>query len=160
MDQSLDIGEVADELPDLADALDDPRLRPVGLVGGAVAVLIGVLFHLSPGGFWGSVVAGVLIFVGVPLFCLGLAAPEPEREDTPFRLGIDLSPQQRRIVAGGSLLLVLSPMLVAALGPYIGFTLPLWLASATLAVLGCVLILTGFIAWTSRELSESTSTPR
>lgn len=157
MDRSLDVGHVSETLPDLRYALEDPRLRPLGLVGGFSLVLVGALLQFPPlNGFWTSVVSGVLVFVGVPLFCVGLAAPEPDAEDDPFNLGIELSPEQRRIVAIGSLLVLCSPIVVAVLGPAVGFSLAIWLAAAAFALVGAVLILTGFIAWTSRRLGETT----
>lgn len=157
MDHSLDVGHVAEALPDLHRLLEDPRLRPIGLVGGFSLVVVGVLLQLPVwNSFWTSVVSGVLVFVGVPLFCVGLAAPEPEAEDDPFRLGIDLTPRQRHLVAAGSLLVLVSPIAVATLGPVLGFSLTVWFAGATFALSGSVLILTGFVAWTSRRLGETT----
>lgn len=156
MDRSLDVGHVAEQLPDLDALLDDVRLRPIGLVGGFGLVLIGALLGLPlTSSFWGSVVSGVLVFVGVPLFSVGLAAPEPDDESDLFNLGVDLTREQRRIVASGSLLVVFSPITVAVLGPPLGFATSVWLAAAALAVIGSVLILTGFIAWTSRTLVEA-----
>lgn len=157
MDRSLNVGHVAETLPDLESYLEDSRLRPIGLVGGFSLVLVGALLQFPVwNGFWTSVLSGVIVFVGVPLFCVGLAAPEPEEEDDLFALGMELSPDQRRIVATGSLLVLASPMVVAALGPSFGFSSAIWLAAAVFALLGSVLILTGFIAWTSRRLGEST----
>ncbi|ACV47914.1 conserved hypothetical protein [Halomicrobium mukohataei DSM 12286] len=156
MDRSLDIEHVARELPDLDAVLDDTRLRPIGLVGGFALVLIGALLGLPLANtFWTSVVSGVLVFVGIPLFSVGLAAPEPDDGWEIFTLGVDLTREQRRIVGIGSLLVVFSPITVALLGPILGFATAVWLAAAALAVLGSVLILTGFIAWTSRKLVES-----
>lgn len=156
MDRSLDVGHVAKMLPDLNDYLADPRLRPIGVVGGFSLVLVGALLQLSLWNtFWTPVVSGVLVFVGVPLFCVGLAAPEPEAEGNLFNLGIELTATQRRIVATGSLLVLLSPMVVAALGPILEFSLGVWLTAAVLAMLGSVLILTGFVAWTSRNIVGS-----
>ncbi len=157
MDRSLDVGHVAETLPDLHRLLEDVRLRPIGLVGGFSLVLVGALLQFPLwNGFWTSVVSGVLVFAGVPLFCVGLAAPEPEGEDDPFSLGIELTAEQRRIVGVGSLLILLSPAVVAALGPVVGFTPGTWLVAALLALSGAVLVLTGFIAWTSRRLGETT----
>ena len=156
MERSLEIGRVAEALPDLNDSLADPRLRPIGLVGGFSIVIVGALLQLPVwNSFWATVLSGVLVFVGVPLFCVGLAAPEPPEEDDLFRLGIELTESQRQIVASGSLLVLISPMIVAAAGPYVGFGLPLWLAAATFALVGSVLVLTGFIAWTSRRIGET-----
>lgn len=152
----LDVGHVAEQLPDLDAVLDDTRLRPIGLVGGFSLVLLGALLGIPTiSSFWSSVVSGVLVFVGVPLFSLGLAAPETDDESDLFTLGIDLTRKQRRIVAAGSLLVVFSPITVAVLGPVVGFAMSVWLAAAALAILGSVLILTGFIAWTSRTLVEA-----
>lgn len=159
MDRSLDIGHVAETLPDLDALLDDPRLRPIGLVGGLSLVLVGALLQLPVlNSFWTSVVSGVLVFVGVPLFSVGLAAPEPQSEADLFTLGIELSAPQRRIVAVGALLVLFSPMVVAALGPVLGFSQGIWIAAAVFALLGSVLILTGFIAWTSQHLGETNAT--
>lgn len=156
MNGSLDVGHVAQSLPDLDRLLADPRLRPVGLVGGFSLVLVGALMQLPVwGGFWTSVVSGVLVFVGVPLFCVGLAAPEPEDRDDPFSLGVELTPTQRRVVAVGSSLVLCSPIVVAAVGPVAGFSPTVWLAGAVFALVGAVLILTGFVAWTSRAIGES-----
>jgi hypothetical protein len=155
MDSSLDVEHVAEQLPDLDGVLDDTRLRPIGLVGGFSLVLVGAVLGLPLADtFWSSVVSGVLVFVGVPLFSLGLAAPESNDESDLFTLGIELTHEQRRIVAIGSLLVVFSPITVALFGPAVGFATSVWLAAATLAVVGSVLILTGFIAWTSRTLVE------
>lgn len=157
MARSLDVGHVAETLPDLNAYLADPRLRPIGVVGGFSLVLVGALLRLPLwNSFWATVFSGVLVFVGVPLFCIGLAAPEPEEADDLFRLGIELSPDQRRAVAAGSLLVLCSPIVLATLGPLFGFALGIWLTSAVLALLGSVLILTGFVAWTSRRLGETT----
>lgn len=153
MDRSLDVGHVAETLPDLDAFLADPRLRPVGVVGGFSLLLGGALLQLPLGNsFWASVVSGVLVFVGVPLFCVGLAAPEPQGNADMFKLGVQLTSTQRRIVASGSLLVLLSPMVVAAFGPVFEFGLGVWLAAAVCALFGSVLILTGFVAWTSRNL--------
>ncbi|WP_226010428.1 hypothetical protein [Halomicrobium salinisoli] len=155
MKGSLDVGPVAESLPDLDDVLAHPRLRPVGLVGGFGLVLAGALLGLpAESGFFAAVVSGVLVFVGVPLFSVGLAAPEPADESSPFRLGVDLTPLQRRVVAGGAALVVVAPMTVAVAGPLLGFPDLLWLLAATVALVGSVLMLTGFVAWTSRTLVE------
>lgn len=156
MDRSLDVEHVAETLPDLDSLLEDARLRPFGLVGGFSLVLIGALLGIpTANAFWSSVVSGVLVFVGVPLFSLGLAAPEPEDESDLFNLGVDLTRDQRRLVALGSLLIVFSPITVAAFGPFFGFATAVWIAAALFAVLGAALVMTGFIAWTSRTLVEA-----
>lgn len=155
MKGSLDVGPVAESLPDLDDVLANPRLRPIGLVGGFGLVLSGAMLSLpADSGFYAAVVAGVLVFVGVPLFCVGLAAPEPPEESSPFRLGVELTRIQRRVVGGGAGLVLVAPMTVAIMGPVLGFSDLLWLLAATIALVGSVLILTGFVAWTSRELVE------
>ncbi|MFB6074502.1 MAG: hypothetical protein ABEJ89_05775 [Haloarculaceae archaeon] len=156
MDRSLNVREVAEPLPDMNSLLDDPRLRPLGLVGGFSLVLVGALLQFAgAGAFWATAVAGTLVFTGVPVFCLGLAAPEPEDEDARFRIGVDLAPEHRRIVGGGSLLLLLSPIVVAVLGIPVGFTLTVWIVGAVLTLVGAVLVLTGFIAWSSRAIGET-----
>jgi hypothetical protein len=156
MDRSLDVEHVAAQLPDLDEVLDDARLRPIGLVGGFALVLVGALLGLPLANtFWTSVVSGILVFVGIPLFSVGLAAPEPDNEAGIFSFGIELSREQRRVVGIGSLLVVFSPITVAVLGPVLGFVTAVWLAAAVLAVLGSVLILTGFVAWTSKKLVEA-----
>lgn len=159
MGLSLDPGDVADGLPALSAVVADPRMRPIGLVGGFALVLVGALLQIaSAAAFWNAVVAGVLVFVGVPLFALGLAAPEPE--GTRFRLGVDLTAAQRRIVAIGSGLVVASPVVVAVLGTLAGFADWVWLTGAALALVGAALILTGFIAWTSGAVAEPSSPSR
>jgi len=159
MKGSLDVGPVAESLPGLDDVLAHPRMRPIGLVGGFGLVLTGALLGLpAESGFFAAVVSGVLVFVGVPLFCVGLAAPEPADESSPFRLGVDLTPLQRRVVAGGAGLVLVAPMTVAILGPVLGFPNLLWLLAATIALVGSVLMLTGFVAWTSRTLGEKRPT--
>lgn len=156
MGLSFDPGEVADGLPSLDAVAADPRLRPIGLAGGFVLVLLGALLQFVGGTtFWNSAVAGVLAFVGVPLFAMGLAAPEPDHDR--FRFGVDLTATQRRIVAVGSLCLVASPIAVAILGVIANFADWVWLAGAGLAFAGAVLILTGFVAWTSGEVVEPSS---
>ncbi|WP_324756959.1 hypothetical protein [Haloarcula montana] len=155
MDRPLDVGHVADTLPDLGEAIENPRLRPVGLVGGLVLLVVGAGLSVAPttGGWalWANAVAATLVFVAVPLFCLGLAAPEPT--ESRFQLGIDLTHRQRQAVAAGALCIVVAPI-VMALGQPIGFTLPVLLAAAGLAFVGSALVLTGFIAWTSQVLAE------
>lgn len=157
MDISLDIDDSMEPLPHLDQLLADPRLRPVGLVGGFTIVLIGALLQVTPlGGFWTSVVAGLLVFVGIPLFCLGLAAAEPERVGDPFRLGIELDPGQRRLVGLGAIMILLAPVIAGTLGPLAGFDLWVVFLTAVFALVGSVLVMTGFIAWTSRALAETT----
>lgn len=153
---SLDPGEVAAGLPTLDAVVADSRLRPIGLVGGFVLVLLGALLQfVAAGAFWNAVVAGVLVFVGVPLFAMGLAAPEPDGDR--FELGIDLTTTQRRAVAVGSVAVLASPIVVAILGAIAGFADWVWLAGAALALIGAALILTGFVAWTSGEIAEPSS---
>ena len=156
MPRSLDVGHVSETLPALDTVLADPRLRPIGLVGGSALIVVGVLLQIPIwDSFWTNVLSGVLSFVGVPLFCVGLAAPEPEKPDDPFRLGVELTPAQRRVVAVGSLLVLFSPIAVATVGPLFDFALGVWLAAAVLALVGSILILTGFVAWTSRRLGQT-----
>lgn len=156
MKLSIDPGEVAEGLPALDAVAADSRMRPIGLVGGFVLVVLGALLQFVGGSvFWNSVVAGVLVFVGVPLFAMGLAAPEPDRDR--FRLGVDLSATQRRVVAVGSFCVVASPILVAILGVLAGFADWVWLAGAAVAIAGAVLIFTGFVAWTSGQIAEPSS---
>lgn len=159
MGLSLDPGEVAGELPTLDAVAADSRMRPVGLVGGFLLVLLGALLGIAGGTeFWSTVVAGVVSFVGVPLFAMGLAAPEPEGRL--FRLGIDFTDTQRHVVAIGSLLVVASPILVAILGTLTAFADWVWLVGAGLALVGAALILTGFVAWTSGAVAEPSSPSR
>lgn len=155
MGLSFDPGSVADELPALDAIAADPRMRPIGLVGGFTFVLLGALLQFGGNAFWSTVVAGVLAFLGVPLFAMGLAAPDPD--DRLFRLGVDLTETQRRIVASGSLVLVASPIIVAILGTATEFADWVWLAGAGLALTGAALVLTGFIAWTSGVVAEPSS---
>lgn len=156
MDLSLDIEPVSETLPTLAGALDDPRLRPVGFVGGLALLLVGALLSLLPAtgdlAFWASAVASTLVFVGVPLFCLGLAAPEPQDESL-FAFGIDLSKPQRRAVAAGALSVTLSPVVVA-LGSPLGIVVPTLVAAAVFSVVGAGLMLVGFVGWLSRVLAD------
>jgi hypothetical protein len=159
MGLSLELGEVADELPALDAVAGDPRMRPIGLVGGCLLVLLGVLLQVAGGSeFWNTVVAGVLVFVGIPLFAMGLAAPEPEGKL--FRLGVDFTDKQRHVVALGSLVVIASPIVVAVLGTAAGFADWVWLVGAGLALAGAALILTGFIAWTSSAVAEPSSPSR
>lgn len=155
MDRRLDVGHVADSLPDLGEVVGDPRLRPVGLVGGVTLLVVGAGLSMAPTGgqlaLWANAVAATLVFVGVPLFCLGLAAPEPS--GSRFQLGIELTDRQRRAVAAGALCIVVAPI-VMALGQPFGFTLPVLLVAAGLAFIGSALVLTGFVAWTSQVLAN------
>lgn len=156
MDIRLDLDDVTEPLPRLDHLLEDPRLRPVGLVGGFTIVLIGAALQLTAfAGFWTSAVAGALVFIGVPLFCVGLAAPEPEPAGDPFRLGIELSREQRRLVAVGASLILFAPVIAGSLGPLTGFDLWVVFLTAVFALLGSVLVMTGFVAWTSRALAET-----
>ncbi|PSP85842.1 hypothetical protein BRC96_01270 [Halobacteriales archaeon QS_6_64_34] len=156
MDRSLDAGHVAETLPDLDEALADSRLRPVGVVLGFVLLTIGALLSLAPTtgqwAFWSNAVAATLVFVSVPLFCIGLAAPDPP-EGSRFHIGVDLSRKQRQAVAAGSLCLTLSPV-VMALGLPLGISTLVLAMAATLAFVGASLVLTGFVAWTSEELAD------
>ena len=159
MGLSLDPGDVADDLPALDAVVADPRMRVIGLVGGFALVVLGALLQIGGGAvFWNTVVAGVFAFVGVPLFALGLAAPEPAHPL--FRLGIDLTTTQRRVVAVGSGLVFSSPILVAVLGTLAGFANWVWLVGAGVALLGAALILTGFVAWTSGVIADPSSSSR
>jgi len=156
---SVDPEGVAQDLPDLDGILDDPRLRPMGVLGGTGTLAVAALLQIHPGEpFWSAVVGGVLAFVGVPLLAVGLAAPDPDDDDALFRLGVNLTHLQRRVVAGGALLVLSSPMLVAVVGPFVGFADWVWLVAALVAFLGAVLILTGFVAWSSRAIAEPNST--
>ena len=155
MDRSLDAGHVAKTLPDLDEALADSRLRPVGAVVGFALLTIGALLSLAPTtgqwAFWSNAVAATLVFVSVPLFCVGLAAPDPP-EGSRFHIGVDLSRKQRQAVAAGSLCITLSPV-VMALGSPLGRSTVVLVMAATLAFVGASLVLTGFIAWTSETLA-------
>ncbi|WP_423999464.1 hypothetical protein ACOZ4I_11020 [Haloarcula salina] len=159
MDRFVDVGHVAETLPDLTAALADPRLRRFGLTGGVSLVGVGALLSLAPttGGwaFWSNAVAATLVFIGVPLLCLGLAAPDPDPSSL-FHLGIDLTETQRRAVAAGSLCVTLTPI-VLAVGTPLGLPSLVLVVAATSAVFGTVLILTGFVAWTAATLAEPTS---
>lgn len=153
----LDLDGATEPLPALDRLLEDPRLRPVGLVGGFTLVVVGAALQLPPvTGFWSSVVSGVATFLGVPLFCLGIAGVEPEHVADPFRLGVDLDPVQRRLVGVGAVLVVTAPVLTGLLGPFSGFALWVVIPAAALAVVGSVCMLTGFVAWTSKTLAETT----
>lgn len=159
MNLSIEPERVTEDLPDLDAILDDPRLRPLGVVGGATALGLAVLLQVQPvNDFWSAALGGVLAFVGVPLLAVGLAAPEPEDEGARFHLGIDLTHTQRRVVVTGSLLVLASPMIVAVVGPFVGFATWVWLVAAGVAFVGAVLILTGFVAWTSGAIAEPSNT--
>lgn len=155
MDRPLDVAHVAETLPDLSDALEDSRLRPVGVVVGFAILTVGALLSIAPTTgqwtFWSNAVAATLVFVSVPLFCLGLAAPDPPAGSR-FHIGVNLSRKQRQAVAAGSLCITLSPV-VMALGSPLGLTTVVLATAATLAFVGASLVLTGFIAWTSEALA-------
>jgi len=154
MNRPLDVAHVADTLPDLGEALEDSRLRPIGVVVGFAILAVGALLSIAPAtgqwAFWSNAVAATLVFVSVPLFCVGLAAPEPP-EGSRFHFGVDLSRKQRQAVAAGSLCITLSPV-VMALGSPLGISTVVLALSATLAFVGASLVLTGFVAWTSESL--------
>lgn len=156
MDRFIDVGHVAEDLPDLSAALEDPRLRPFGLVGGVALVAVGALLSLAPAtegwAFWSYAVAATLVFIGVPLLCLGLAAPDPEPASL-FHLGIDLTTTQRRAVALGSLCITVTPILIAV-GTPLGLPTLVLAVAATTAIVGAVLVLTGFVAWTSSAIAD------
>ncbi|MEF8829804.1 MAG: hypothetical protein V5A49_12260 [Haloarcula sp.] len=156
MDRFMDVGHVAETLPDLSEALEDPRLRQFGLLGGVGLVAVGALLSLAPASgqwlFWSYAVAATLVFIGVPLLCLGLAAPDPDSGSL-FHLGIELTTTQRRAVALGSLCITVTPIVIAVGTPLGLPTLVLAIAAAT-AVIGSVLVLTGFVAWTSAAIAE------
>lgn len=156
MDRSLDVGHVAETLPDLRQALEDPRLRPFGLVGGLSLLVVGAVLSVAPtsgtSAFWSNAVAATLVFVGVPLFCLGLAAREPASESW-FHIGVDLSTKQRQAVAVGTLCITLAPI-VMAVGSPLGLTVVVLATAATMTFVGSALVLTGFIAWTAETLAE------
>lgn len=154
MDRSLDVSHLAETLPDLSRAIEDSRLRPVGLVGGFGTLTVGALLSIAPPtgqtAFWANAVAATLVFVSVPLFCVGLAAPEPPAGSR-FHFGIDLTPKEREAVAIGSLCIALSPVIIAV-GMPLGISVAVLVAAATSAFVGTALVLTGFIAWTSKTL--------
>jgi hypothetical protein len=155
---AIDPEGVARNLPDLDDLLEDPRLRPMGVLGGTGALALAALLQVFPvEPFWRAVVGGVLAFVGAPLLAIGLAAPEPAGENAHSRLGVNMTYIQRRVVAAGALLVLTSPMLVAVVGPMTGFADWVWLGGAMVAFLGAVLILTGFVAWSSKAIAEPSS---
>lgn len=152
---SLDPEGVTGYLPDPAAVLDDSRLRPTGVVGGLAALAVAALLQVGPLEPLVSVSpGGTFALVGVGLLAVGLAAPEPADEDAVFHIGVDLNWIQRRVVAGGAAGVVVSPMLVAVLGPAVGFADWVWLLAAVVAFLGSVLILTGFVAWSSRAIAQ------
>jgi len=155
MDRSLDVAHVAETLPDLSEALEDARLRPVGVVVGFAILTIGALLSIAPAtgqwAFWSNAVAATLVFVSVPLFCVGLAAPDPP-ERSRFHIGVNLTHKQRQAVAAGSLCITLSPV-VMALGLSLGLTTVVLVTTTTLAFVGASLVLTGFVAWTSEALA-------
>lgn len=156
MDRSLDVGHVAETLPDVGQTLENPRLRPFGVLGGTVLLALGASLSLAPTTgqwtFWSNAVAATLVFVGVPLFSLGLAAAEPP-SDSRFHIGVNLSTKQRRAVAIGALCITLAPV-VMALGSPLGLSLLVLATAATMAFVGSALVLTGFVAWTAETLGE------
>jgi len=156
MDPPLDVGHVAETLPDLSALVEDSRLRPVGVVVGFAILTVGALLSIAPttgqSAFWSNAVAATLVFVSVPLFCVGLAAPDPP-EGARFHFGVDLSRKQRQAVAVGSLCITLSPV-VMAIGAPLGLSVVVLATAATLAFVGASLVLTGFVAWTSEALAS------
>jgi len=156
MDRSLGVQHVAESLPDLGRVIEDERLRPTGVVFGFGILTIGALLSFAPMTgpwlFWSNAVAATLVFVSVPLFCLGLAAPEPPAGSR-FHFGVDLTRQQRQAVALGALCITLSPV-VMALGMPLGLSVFVLTAAATMAFIGASLVLTGFIAWTSDAIAN------
>jgi len=155
MDRTLDVAHVAETLPNLGQALEDSRLRPLGVVIGFALLTVGTLLSIAPAtgqwAFWSNAVAATLVFVSVPLFCVGLAAPDPPKGSR-FHIGVNLSRKQRQAVATGSLCITLSPV-VMALGSPLGLSTVVLATAATLAFVGASLVLTGFVAWTSEELT-------
>jgi len=160
MDRSLDVANVAETLPGLSDALEDERLRPVGVVVGFAILTVGALLSIAPTtgqlAFWSNAVAATLVFVSVPLFCVGLAAPEPPKGSR-FHFGVNLTRKQRQAVAAGSLCITLSPV-VMVVGSPLGVSVVVLATAATLAFVGASLVLTGFVAWTSDALAGPNST--
>jgi hypothetical protein len=160
MERSLDIEHVAETLPSLGRAIENPKLRPVGVVGGFAILTIGALLSITPatGGaaFWSNAVAATLVFVSVPLFCVGLAAPDPPTGSY-FHIGVDLSRKQRQAVAIGSLCITLSPVIMA-LGAPLGLSMVVLAMAATTAFVGAALVLTGFVAWTSQAIADPGAT--
>jgi archaellum biogenesis protein FlaJ (TadC family) len=159
MDRSLDVEHVAETLPDLGRAIENERLRPIGVVGGFLILTVGALLSIAPSAgataFWANAVAATLVFVSVPLFCVGLAAPEPPTPSR-FHFGVDLSRKQREAVAIGALCITLSPVIMAV-GMPLGLSTLLLAAAATMAFIGAALVLTGFIAWTSEAIANPNS---
>lgn len=156
MDRSLDVEHVAETLPDLGRAIEHSRLRPIGVVGGFLILTVGALLSIAPTtgrtAFWANAVAATLVFVSVPLFCIGLAAPEPPKPSR-FHIGVDLTRKQRQAVALGSLCITLSPIIMA-IGMPLGLSVLVLAAAATTAFVGASLVLTGFIAWTSATIAN------
>ena len=156
MDRSLDVEHVSETLPSLGRAIETTKLRPVGVVGGFAILTVGALLSIAPAsgraGFWANALAATLVFVSVPLFCVGLAAPDPPAGSR-FHFGVDLSRTQRQVVAIGSLCITLSPV-VMALGAPLGLTTFVLALAATTAFVGAALVLTGFIAWTSEAIAN------
>ncbi|MDY7083133.1 MAG: hypothetical protein SXQ77_12200, partial [Halobacteria archaeon] len=80
-----------EEVP-MVDDLYDARLAKLDfwlLVVGGVTTLVGTSPGVVSVVFAGGILttAGVLVFVGIPLFCLGLAAPETDDASDLFTLG-------------------------------------------------------------------------
>lgn len=159
MDRSLDVEHVAETLPDLGRAIEHTQLRPLGVVGGFLILTVGALLSIAPTtgqtAFWANAVAATLVFVSVPLFCVGLAAPEPPAGSR-FHIGVDLTRKQRQAVAAGSLCITLSPVIMAV-GMPLGLSMVVLATAATTAFIGASLVLTGFIAWTSETLANPNS---
>jgi len=156
MDRSLDVAHVAETLPDLGRAIEDDRLRPIGVVFGFAILTVGAVLSFAPvtgtWTFWSNAVAATLVFVSVPLFCLGLAAPDPPAGSR-FHLGVDLTRKQREAVAVGALCITLSPIIMA-IGMPLGLSMFVLAMAATTAFVGASLVLTGFIAWTSEAIAN------
>jgi len=159
MDRSLNVEHVAETLL-MGRAIENERLRPIGVVGGFLILTVGAILSIAPTtgqtAFWSNAVAAVLVFVSVPLFCIGLAAPEPPKSSR-FHIGVDLTRKQRQAVALGSLCITLSPIIMA-LGMPLGLSTLVLAAAATMAFIGAALVLTGFIAWTSEAIANPKST--
>jgi hypothetical protein len=159
MDRSLDVEHVAETLPELGRAIENERLRPIGVVGGFLILTVGALLSITPmtgvTAFWANAVAATLVFVSVPLFCVGLAAPEPAKPSR-FHFGVDLSRKQREAVAIGSLCITMSPVIMAV-GMPLGLSTLVLAAAATTAFIGAALVLTGFISWTSQAIANPDS---
>ena len=159
MDSALDATHVAEKLPNLGNALEDPRLRPAGLGGGAIVLTSGAVLSIAPTSgqvaFWSNAVAATLVFVSVSLFCLGLAAVEPPASSR-FHFGVDLGRKQRHAVAAGSLCILISP-LVVTVGSALGLSVLVLTTGATMTFVGASLVLTGFLAWTSEAIGSPRS---